>query len=314
MFLRTSRKKIILHIGLPKTGSTALQQALFQSRMALLRKGVLYPAQVHREDDPKHNFLLDLIRKGHGYDIGCEQDYKAASRIVISNEAVSNDFYFHGAERNRQLAERLREHGELEICMVLRREREWLRSYYKQAVINQPVQGKPHYQNSLLLDAFRELEPVRRLLNHSELILDVSAAFQAPVRAMRYEETPVSQVLEYCTGLAGRSYPLARRHNESVSDAAVEVMRQLNANIENIEEKYAWSYVLAHACSAKHDVLTTLAGRATPEAVAALDGAKLETLTYIPNNVSALDEQDVNLTIAAVKEAFLAIKETSIGI
>src|SRR5690606_33106823 len=93
IFRSPRKKKVILHIGLPKTGSTALQQALYQNREELLRQGVLYPAQVHRAGDPKHNFVLDLLRNEHGYDLGGERGYRAASRIVISNEALSNDFY-----------------------------------------------------------------------------------------------------------------------------------------------------------------------------------------------------------------------------
>ncbi len=310
VFLRAPRKKkIILHIGLPKTGSTALQQALYQSRQGLLRQGVLYPAQVYREDDPKHNFVLDLVRKGRGHDIGSEQGYKAASRIVISNEALSNDFYLHGPERNRQLAELLRAHGELEVCMVLRREREWLRSYYKQAVINQPVKGKPHYQNSLPLEVFRELEPVRRLLDHGELVQDVSAAFLAPVRVMRYEDVPVSQVLQYCTALPGRTYTLERRHNESVSDAAVELMRLLNAQIETLEEKYAWSHLLMRACGARHDVLSTLAERATPAGLAALDVMKLDDLGHKQGVAPGVSQDEVRLLVSRLKQQLAAIKD-----
>jgi hypothetical protein len=308
-FSAPRKKKIILHIGLPKTGSTALQQALYQSREALLREGVLYPAQVHREDDPKHNFVLDLVRKGQGHDIGSEQGYKNASRIVISNEALSNDFYFHGPERNRQLAELLRAHGELEVCMVLRREHEWLRSYYKQAVINQAVKSKPHYQNSLPLATFRELEPVRRLLDHGELIKDVSAAFQAPVRVMRYEEVPVSQALEYCTALAGRTYSIERRHNESVSDAAVEVMRQLNAQIETMEEKCAWSYLLVKACDARHDVLNTLAGRATREGLSALDGTRLVNLSYEQSEELAVSRSEFNELVSGLRQQLVALHD-----
>ncbi|USR41527.1 hypothetical protein L1F06_008910 [Ectopseudomonas hydrolytica] len=310
MFFRNShKKKIILHIGLPKTGSTALQQAFYQSREVLLRQGVLYPAQVYRQDDPKHNFVLDLVRKGQGYDIGSERGYKAASRIVLSNEALSNDFYFHGLERNRQLAELLRAHGELEICMVLRRESEWLRSYYKQAVINQPVKGKPHYQNSLPLAAFRELEPVRRLLDQGELIQDVSAAFQAPVRVMRYEEVPVRQLLEYCTELPGITYSLERRHNESVSDAAVEVMRQLNAQIETLEEKYSWSYLLVQACGACHDVLNTLAGRATPNGLTALEGKKLADLRHDHKVTPGVREEEFNAIVSGLRQQLAALKD-----
>lgn len=310
MFLRApQKKKIILHIGLPKTGSTALQQTLFQSRAALLREGVLYPAQVHREDDPKHNFVLDLVRKGQGYDIRSEQGYSAASRIVISNEALSNDFYLHGLEANRQLAELLRAHGELEVCMVLRREREWLRSYYKQSVINQPVKGKPHYQSSLPLEAFRELEPVRRLLNHGELVQDVSAAFKAPVRVMRYEEVSVPQVFEYCTAIPGKTSARERRHNESVSDAAVEVMRQLNAQIETLEEKYAWSHLLVQVCNARHEVLNTLAGRATPAALAALDARKLSGLRHEPGVATGVSQDEVSALLSRLRQQLAAMKD-----
>ncbi|QKE65450.1 hypothetical protein HNE05_19475 [Aquipseudomonas campi] len=305
MFFRAlSKKKIILHIGLPKTGSTALQQALHQSREALLRQGVLYPAKVHREDDPKHNFVLDLVRKGQGHDISSERGYKAASRIVISNEALSNDFYHHGIEQNRQLAELLRLHGELEICMVLRRESDWLKSYYKQAVINQSVKGKSHYQNSLPVDAFRELEPVRRLLDFGSLIQDVSAGFQAPVRVMRYEEIQVSQVIQYCTGLPVDPSSLRVRHNESVSDAAVEIMRQLNAVISSIEEKCAWSSLLVQASGAKHAVLGTLAARATPEAIAALDRAKIDSVRYFPAEAPQVEHAEFNMVLVAMKEHF----------
>lgn len=302
IFCSLRKKKIILHIGLPKTGSTALQQALYQSRESLLRQGVLYPAHVHREDDPKHNFVLDLVRKGQGHDISSERGYRGASRIVISNEAISNDFYLHGAEKNRQLAELLRTHGELEICMVLRRESDWLRSYYKQAVINQPVMGKSHYQNSLPIDAFRKLDPVRRLLDHGALIQDVSDTFQAPVRAMRYEEIQVSQVIQYCTGFPVEPDCLQRRHNESVSDAAVEIMRQLNAEIESIEEKCAWSNLLVKASGAKHAVLGTLAARATPEAIAKLDRSKIDSLRYSSVEAPQVDQAEFNMMLVAIKQ------------
>jgi hypothetical protein len=302
MFFRSPpKKKVILHIGLPKTGSTALQQALYLAREELLRQGVLYPAQVHREEDPKHNFVLDLLRNGRAYDLGSERGYRAASRIVISNEALSNDFYFHGSERNRQLAELMRAHGELEICMVLRREREWLRSYYKQAVINQPVKSKPHYQNSLPLAAFRELEPVRRLLDHGELIQDVSAAFQATVRVLRYEEAPIQQVLDYCTAIPGRTYRLEQRHNESVPDTAVEVMRQLNAQIESMDEKCSWSYLLASVCGVRHDVLSILASRATSDGLAALDSRKLAELSYVQGATPGASEQEFNQLISELR-------------
>ena len=308
MFFKASnKKKIILHIGLPKTASTAVQQALYQHRSTLLNQGVLYPSYVHRSDDPKHNFLLDWVRKGRGYNLADERGYKRASRILLSNEALSNDFYLHGLERNRQLAERLREHGDLEVCMVLRQQQEWLKSYYKQAVINQAVNGKPHYQSRLTIDAFRELEPVKLLLDYGTLIQDVSAAFQAPVRLIRYEEAQVADVVEYCIAGSTKMFSFQRRHNESLSDAAVEVMRQLNMKIENAAEKCAWSYALVSACAASHDVLNTLAGRATVEDVNALDIQKIEALAF-DSQVVSVSEDEFNAIVSDLRQQVIASK------
>lgn len=48
--------RILLHVGMPKAGSTALQQALAGARDALLRRGVLYPRAPHFQDS--QNFLV----------------------------------------------------------------------------------------------------------------------------------------------------------------------------------------------------------------------------------------------------------------
>ena len=57
--------KIIMHIGMPKTGSTAIQFALTKSREKLLSNGILYPVN----PDPfskqvKHMLYLSLLRQG----------------------------------------------------------------------------------------------------------------------------------------------------------------------------------------------------------------------------------------------------------
>ena len=51
----------ILHIGLPKTGSTSLQKALWNNRGFLRQNGVIYPGTLS-EVRPKHKGLLvDLV-------------------------------------------------------------------------------------------------------------------------------------------------------------------------------------------------------------------------------------------------------------
>lgn len=51
----------ILHIGVPKTGSTALQQSLHAGHAALLARGVLYPAQM-----ANHKFIVSAMMDDPG--------------------------------------------------------------------------------------------------------------------------------------------------------------------------------------------------------------------------------------------------------
>ncbi|CAM3554066.1 hypothetical protein [Smaragdicoccus niigatensis] len=44
---RTPRQRVFIHIGLPKTGSTYLQDRLWRNRRAALRGGLLYPGETH---------------------------------------------------------------------------------------------------------------------------------------------------------------------------------------------------------------------------------------------------------------------------
>ena len=59
----TKKKKVILHIGLPKTGTTALQHWCCQNRQNMRRAGVDYPEQVEALT-PRHQFVVNEIRAG----------------------------------------------------------------------------------------------------------------------------------------------------------------------------------------------------------------------------------------------------------
>src|SRR5690606_16945170 len=57
---KSSRVKLIIHIGMPKTGSTALQRSLRLLHPALLKQGILYPRL--RGMGINHNTLWLLTR------------------------------------------------------------------------------------------------------------------------------------------------------------------------------------------------------------------------------------------------------------
>lgn len=299
-FFQNKKKKVILHIGLPKTGSTALQQTLHFNRDELLRAKTLYSARIHKPQDPKHTFLIEALKKGKGINLADEPEYTKSNRVILSNEALANELYLHGADKINWLANSLRSDAELEVCIVLRDRENWLRSYYKQAIINQMVKGKEYYQTALTLDEFRQQEHVARLLNHDQLAQDTRDYFDAKTRVFHYEETPVAEIAQWCAGRKIHHAPTSRP-NESLPDVAVEVMRQLNAGIGDLEEKYAWSHVLQRAVNAEHDVLRTLASRAHEETVNRLEIAKLESVHYTPNGALDYKASEMFALLASMK-------------
>jgi len=89
-------KKVFFHVGAPKTGTTYLQQVLFQNREALAGDGVLYPYEFF---DESFRSMQDFRgaswgQKGPGYYAG--EWEKVASRardwtgstVIISNELL----------------------------------------------------------------------------------------------------------------------------------------------------------------------------------------------------------------------------------
>ena len=55
-------KDIILHAGLPKTGTTPVQRALYTDRDALFGLGYYSDTLVNSPNDPKHLWVLHAVR------------------------------------------------------------------------------------------------------------------------------------------------------------------------------------------------------------------------------------------------------------
>ena len=62
------RRRVILHVGTPKTGTSHLQDVLFRNREMLAKRGILYPAD---RFDAHFLAALDLMKLTWG---GLEQE------------------------------------------------------------------------------------------------------------------------------------------------------------------------------------------------------------------------------------------------
>lgn len=121
--------KIHLHIGMPKTGSSAIQQALHASREPLLAIGVRV-AQTGLYHGAHHGLEKELRRGGPGalWDEALAEA-KPGETLVISAEGL----WFVEPEGVARLAQRLRDHAVM-VHLYLRRPDEFLASLYRQRI------------------------------------------------------------------------------------------------------------------------------------------------------------------------------------
>jgi hypothetical protein len=151
--------KLILHIGLPKTGTTSLQSVLAASRSKLRSQGLLYPdfgvdgLENHHlllrpicEDSSLEDGVWDARLKGQYLEVEAikrhlhaEATSAKAHTIVLSSEIFTGGHAFFEQRIGRldlaQYAQQLFSAFEqIEIVVCLRNQVEWLESCYIEAI------------------------------------------------------------------------------------------------------------------------------------------------------------------------------------
>lgn len=131
---------LTIHIGMNKTGTTALQKALFHNRSMLERAGLLYPktglgsrsagrglhyrlSEAFRQGDPEGPAMVTSLL--------AEIDASTAETAIISSE------FFVELRDPTALANTLRAR-DVRILVYLRRHDQWVSSLFSQAIKSQP--------------------------------------------------------------------------------------------------------------------------------------------------------------------------------
>ncbi len=223
--------RLVLHVGLPKTGSTHLQAQLFGHREALARAGVEVPAtgtKGHRR--PPYNLVRELLGDpGFDPSLGTWDELTRELRGTEAPVALVSCENLAHVLRSPEALERLVGHAKeagrsLTILAVVREPIGWLNSTYQQNVRDFAVTES--------FDGFR-----RRLV--AEGALDPGAQFEAVSAhpAIELVAVPYGQVRAQAPlamlasalgldagGLAGLE-EVAGRENVSVGPLTVEVAR-----------------------------------------------------------------------------------------
>ncbi|MCY4043723.1 MAG: hypothetical protein OXE99_01435 [Cellvibrionales bacterium] len=156
---KTKNKKLILHIGRHKTGTTSLQTFLFQNRDALKRQGVLYPvsglrvAAHHWISEPLARkklkvtgALTHFIESPHWQQLTDEIDQSPQEVVLLSSEAFQNV--------EPEVLAGLFQGFDVEVIVYLRGQVDYLASSYAQFIhANQSGQSLDDYQSGFIQHA-----------------------------------------------------------------------------------------------------------------------------------------------------------------
>ncbi len=247
------KRRLLLHVGLPKTGTSALQRWCHANSGRFLEQGIRYPTPNADTEMPKHQFIVsdlmagDLSRTARAVAEGSEEC------TVLSTEGLTNhlyDFRPIGLEKIRDLFETFH----LTAFLVHRKPEDWLRSYHKQCAIN-PRIAEYCYGTGLDLHAFGELPRVRKLMNVLNLAQDCAAAFGAKeVVTVDYDSDWLARFLGLC-GYTPTEKVELEVANESVPDWLFEAVLRINRQPFNDNARIAWLGTLQRFANSRHSGL-----------------------------------------------------------
>ncbi|HTR71506.1 MAG TPA: hypothetical protein VMH41_14925 [Mycobacteriales bacterium] len=176
-------RRAVLHIGLPKTGSTALQGFLSGNRATLARHGLRWPESIF---GPNHlvvpaAFTVRRERLTASVGVTNDRDQRRArerlrkrldaelahgTTVILSSEQMST--HLRSADEVRALADFMHEVADrVDVVGVLRRADYWLPSSYAEAVMG----GQTRPQNGAFVQSRRHL------LDHDALLDRWTTAF-----------------------------------------------------------------------------------------------------------------------------------------
>ena len=186
--------KIILHIGMNKTGTTALQNCMFTNRKRLLEHGVLWPDTGRQ--GAAHYQLAGWLGFNHikGWadrsalaiarsTLWDEIEKSGASTVIISSE------YFV-LNRPMDFVRSFFDGFDVEVVAVLRRHDTWWPSLWVQAI---PTVANPPWARSFESFQAFQLKAKDQHLSFRALLETWETVFPGAVRAIAYERAQMPQ-------------------------------------------------------------------------------------------------------------------------
>jgi hypothetical protein len=239
------KEKLILHIGIHKTGSTSLQHFLFDNRSSLTAAGFYYPVEgAYYWHGQRSQSLLShsILNKRPAYlahvdfDMSqCISDIKRDVAASPSPQVIISSEHFSEASSTKQFASILEVFSDLfktiNIVVYLRRQDLWLESNWSQLV-------KDGYINMTFEEFARKEEPN----NYYELVRSLADVFgksNVIVRPFEREQFYRNDLIRDFMHVLGMdidtSVERLTQLNTSPPVELIELLRHLNKTLTKIE-------------------------------------------------------------------------------
>lgn len=247
-------KILYLHIGLHKTGTTAIQSALRQNKKQLLAAGVLIPetgyawgsnhqlAWAFLDNNPSWYPVSDMSREALYRQLKDEINQTEANKVVISSE----DFSLLSMSADKQSIESLKKllgGMKVKIVIYLRPQANYIDSFYQEAVKSYDTRFNTESIQTLQSD-------IQGLLDYNRLIEKWSATFGSDslvVRPYGKRANGFDSVRDFLGLLGVSDIPLkmAKPENNRLSQDLMTLKQSINSSDVADEVKVALASVMA---------------------------------------------------------------------
>lgn len=308
-----SKIRILFHVGYPKAASTALQESLVSLRLAYKNAGLIYPNALVSSSTSKHEELFRLLRFGklnQVYRLLKDEIDCCTNRhtVFLSTESVVNYFGIVSDASWVALFQVLKRLGSLHLVLVRRETNSLLKSYYKQAVVNQNSSTLDFYSTPFLMDDFAKLPAIKSLLDFDAVIQKLKRLSCAPVRVFDYGPNVVRDVVSWAIQ-DEVSVGVPTLSNVSLQAEEVELIRQLNATCPALEERNAWFRLLSKCCALGNRTAMILASRSQDWDLLRLNADWLQSVRTGENPLLSVNEDNLLSLVQRAHHCLLGYQE-----
>ena len=234
--LQGQKLKLIIHAGTPKTGTTSLQTYLDKKQRKLRGKGILYPHNLEKLQNPtapKHQWFEKNLGTTHlqhlleNFKNIISQVKNDTHTIILSSEGIYN-YWWDFPDQSKAILGELSELFDTQVWVWFREPLGFIESYYKQCIRNPQIEGNPCYGKDLSFAQMLDIEWFAQHLNYQDFVTQCQALFgKNNVHAFKYQGDVVQEVI-HKLGLATPHDNPTPRQNKSLNSASIALLRTLN--------------------------------------------------------------------------------------